>query len=624
MKSVGPLLESWDTLNVYCEIFKLDSFTFDDFVEALQFTSEDLDCELFVEMHCAALKLLVDSEADGGKIQIQLPEMDDEEDSEDEEEAEATAPPTPTPEPEPKPKGRATRSSLAKAEAESIKVDLAPAKESTPEPKSFHRAAEMQIELGWIDRLRKRDFKNGGWEITIVGLLHQLSKNPRQFAVCEELLKELAPLNMEPTKETARQRYAQLDVNLRIQALQIVCMLTAGTKAIRGYMEDCSEQMTMLRKEKIQWQRDRKIYLEELRLLNEERKIQLPANMPPSPVLENKALPVDVKMIEIEEEVHDSNEDEIMDTDEDAHQGRSLRRGLDRAAERKRKREAEQEKKEKAEAEAKVPKQSKQFTKLLKDISKKQDQIKECEEEIAILDNDLREADCPRTRVLGKDRFWNRYYWFERNGMPYGGLPNSSTADANYANGCIWVQGPDDIEREGYIDLRPDWQHEYKMKFNMTVPERKKLEEGSTSVFNAHQWGFYDEPEAVEGLIQWLDVRGINEIKLKKEMLIYKEKIIKNMERRKEYLNPTEEKSVDSGKRMSTRKREKEHHVDHTAHRCLMWRNHMALEELGHLHSDQPRARKPAKKAAPPVVEPEERQTRSETKSKKDKKGSGR
>jgi hypothetical protein len=93
----------------------------------------------------------------------------------------------------------------------------------------------------------------------MVGLLYQLSKNPRQFEACEPLLKELAPLSMEPTKETARFCYAKLDVNFRIQALQIVCMLTAGTKAIRGYMEDCSEQMTMLRKEKIQWQRDRKI-----------------------------------------------------------------------------------------------------------------------------------------------------------------------------------------------------------------------------------------------------------------------------------------------------------------------------------------------------------------------------
>ena len=75
---------------------------------------------------------------------------------------------------------------------------------------------------------------------------------------------------------------------------------------------------------------------------------------------------------------------------------------------------------------------------MLKDIRQKEDLVRKREEEIAVLDNDIREADCPRTRFLGKDRFWNRYYWFERNGMPYGGLPDSSTAHAEYANGCIW------------------------------------------------------------------------------------------------------------------------------------------------------------------------------------------
>jgi hypothetical protein len=350
--------------------------------------------------------------------------------------------------------------------------------------------------------------------------------------------------------------------------------------------------------------------LEELRALNEERKIQLPANLPPSPVLENKIL--DVKMLDAEEEVQQSVDEEI-DTEEDVKQGRSLRRGNDRAADRKRKRDADQEKKEKAEAEAKVPKQTKQFIKLMKDIQKKQDKIKECEEQIAVLDNDLREADCPRTRVLGKDRYWNRYYWFERNGMPYSGLPNSSTAEAGYANGCIWVQGPDDLEREGYIDMKPEWQQEYVHKFNMTVPERRKLEEGPTSVLNAHQWGYFDDPASVDELLAWLDVRGINEKALIKELTNFRDRIVKHMERRQEYLNPSEDnKSVDSNgppaKRVSTRK--KEPSVERVALRCLQWHNTTALDDLGHLHSEQPRTRRPTKKAmapppAPVVVEEE-------------------
>ncbi|PQE32269.1 putative ITC1-subunit of Isw2 chromatin remodelling complex protein [Rutstroemia sp. NJR-2017a WRK4] len=626
MTSIGPLLETWDTLNVYCQVFKLDSFTFDDFVEALQFTSEDVECELFVEVHCAVLKVIVDPEVDDGKVQVRLPDMDDDEDEDEEEDStmEASALPTPTPEPEPKPKGRATRSSLAKAEAEALKAaPPEPVPEAPTGPKSVHRAAEIEAAIDWIERLQKRDFKNGGWESIIVGLLHQLSKDPRHLPACEALLVQLAPLDLEPTQETVRAQYAKLDVNFRIQALQIICLLTAETKAIRGYMEESSEHMTALRKEKITFQRVRKEATEALKKLNEERKLLEPPPPAPTPAVEAPETSGDVTMHDAEEEVQDSHNDEVMDTDEEIHHGRSLRRGNDRAAERKRKREAEQEKKEKAEAEAKIPKPSKQLTKLLKDIQKKQDEIRKAEEEIAILDNDLREADCPRTRVLGKDRFWNRYYWFERNGMPYAGLPTSSTADAGYANGCIWIQGPDDLEREGYIEMRPEWQNEYRCKFNMSVPERKIMEEGSTHVFNARQWGYYDDPETVEGLIDWLDTRGNNELKLRKELIMYKDKITDHMAKRKEYLNPSEEKSVESSanKRMSTRGKAQMPHPDHTAHRCLAWRNNTAIKELGHLHSDQPRNRKPAKKVvqaqAQPVVVEEERQTRSEARNKR-------
>jgi len=369
--------------------------------------------------------------------------------------------------------------------------------------------------------------------------------------------------------------------------------------------------------------------LEDLKSLNDQRKILLPDNLPPSPPLEPAKTNGEAKMSDVEDlPAHTS--DEVPDSDEDGP-ARKLRRANDRAAERKRKAEKEQERKEKAEAAAKVPKQSKQFQRVLKDIQKKEDEIAECEREIAIIDNDLREADCPRTRVLGKDRFWNRYYWFERNGMPYGGLPDSSTASAGYANGCVWVQGPDELERVGYIDMVPEYQDEYKAKFGMTVPERKKMEEGPTSVFNACQWGYYDDPAALEELMKWLDPRGFNELKLRKELINYRDKIVTNMENRKAYLAVAEEKEADensskkdekdkeneepaaattatnTNKRMTTRGRgvttivprqpsevpdaqgeNKPSSSKPIRYRCMNWENTMALDEIGHLHSMEP------------------------------------
>lgn len=297
----------------------------------------------------------------------------------------------------------------------------------------------------------------------------------------------------------------------------------------------------------------------------------------------------------------------IMDSeDEEPQSSRSLRRGKDRAAERKRKREEEEERRLKA-IEAKQNKGTKEYQKVLKKVEQTKDRITKEEDAIISVDNDLREADCPRTRVLGKDRFWNRYYWFERNAMPYEGLPDASTADAGYANGRLWVQGPDDLEREGFIDLGPEESSRYFQTFQMTPGERKRSEEGPTSVFNAKEWGFYENPEDVDMLIGWLDSRGNREAKLRKELSTQREVITRYMEKRKEYLarsnksyteDEEDQQPMPPPTRMSTRTTAKSHmkhephhqpsRVDSTNYRCLRWKNQMALREQGHRHMDPP------------------------------------
>ncbi|RFU75627.1 ddt domain-containing [Trichoderma arundinaceum] len=604
METVGPLLETWDTLNVYCEIFKLDSFTFDDFVEALSVASNNTQVQLIDEIHCSVLKILVDAEADGGKVRITLPEIEEEDSDEDEDDEDEDGEESgeESAEPEDIPVARATRSSLAKLEAERLAAEAAAAEEESlrAELETKNRAEELLKEFDWVEHLRQRNFQSGGWQRILVGLLHQLSKNERQQQACEELLQQLVPADMVPSPENVQQQYAELDINHRVKALQIICMLTMETKAVRGYMEDCSETMTKYRKDKIEWQRQRKQATEELRQLNEQRKLLMPENEPSeetngTPIKEE----IDVKMVDADESIV-SRDDEAEDSQDES----SRKKRRSRVLTDKKKKHEEEEKlkkaKEKALEKAK-PQQSKQYIKLLKDIQKKEEIIKKCEEEVAIIENDLREADCPRTRVLGKDRFWNRYYWFERNGMPYAGLPDSSTAHAGYANGCIWVQGPDDLEREGYLELPADLQNEYKAKFNVTVLERKAMEEGESSVFTAKQWGYISEPEDLDRLIKWLDPRGFNELKLRKELVAYRDRIAAHMENRKKYLagdaDEDEGDKKEEPKRTSSRIREKT--PDPPGYRCLQWENTMALEELGHLHGDPPpppRSRKQTKK----------------------------
>ena len=258
MKSVGLLLETWDTLNVYCEVYQLDSFTFDDYVEALRYKSEELHCELLIEIHCAVLKRLVNDVNDrNGQVQITLPyQIESEEESVHDSSIQAT----PTPEPEVKPPARSTRSSLVKSEAKDLKAAANGDHTSLVDLK-IHRAAEMDRSTkgyDWKMRLRKRDFADSKWVVIIVGLLNQLSSNPRLAQVCNNILKHLAPLDQEPVPETAARQYQSLDINLRINVIQILCMKSLETKAIRQYMEDCSAQMTEHRKEKNEIQRQRK------------------------------------------------------------------------------------------------------------------------------------------------------------------------------------------------------------------------------------------------------------------------------------------------------------------------------------------------------------------------------
>lgn len=252
--------------------------------------------------------------------------------------------------------------------------------------------------------------------------------------------------------------------------------------------------------------------------------------------------------------------------------------------------EARKEKAKKAKAEAEKTKKQKEWEKLLNSIEKKKEELLECEANINELDDDLRETLVHRSKMLGKDRFLNKYYWFEHNGMPFGGVPDSSTAEYGYANGRIWVQGPDEYELQPNLE-EPALSQD-KQRFGFTVPERKEKEEGSTHLSKSTEWGYYDDPEDIDNLVSWLDERGVREKLLRKELQSFRDRIAEYMLKMKEHLaeadNPKEEEEEEKETvtRVSTRNKTnvgKETIQD----QCLLWTNSIMREEHGYSHFEE-------------------------------------
>jgi hypothetical protein len=579
MKSVGSLLCVWETLNVHDTIYMLDSFTFDDFLGAMRFSHESVECELFVEMHCAVLKQIINT---SGKVQTALPNMTETEDSSEEGSSKES---TPTPEPEPP--RRTTRGSLRKSGAAQIVVKP---RTPTPEPpKEIHKAAEFVANFDWIEQCKVRNFVEGGWQAVVVALLYRLSFDSTKKKACDEILAQLVPPEEEPSTATIASNYITLDVNLRISALEMILQLTVTTENFRDQLVAAAQEMTKLRKEKIEFQRKRKELADDLFKLDLDRKISLPENTPASPKDANNNEDVDMSMTSVNDDSKEARDAEAND-DEDATAAKSRTRPSNKNKRKAAAEEARKEKAKKVKAEAEKTKKQKEWEKLLTAIENKKDELKDCEANINELDDDLRETLVHRSKLLGKDRFLNKYYWFEHNGMPFGGVPNSSTAEYGYANGRIWVQGPDEYELQPNLEepaLSLDLQ-----RFGYTIPQRKQREEGLTHLSTSSEWGYYDDPEDIDKLLAWLDERGHRERVLRKELQAFRDRIVEYMRKMRQHLdsaNQDEDEDEDndtSTTRISTRNKtyvDKEDPKD----RCLLWTNSIMRDEQGHNHFEE-------------------------------------
>ena len=297
-----------------------------------------------------------------------------------------------------------------------------------------------------------------------------------------------------------------MDAKLKVKAIQLLVQLVCQTPTVREHIEESMSHMTELRKEKVEVQRERKVKLEELAVLESELQPYTP------------------------DDSTNGQDSDTTELDVGAVQKRSVKASLKR-------------KREEAEELAATIKRNKEYAKRVKQVDAKRQEIKECEERVINYDHDLREKDCQRLRLLGKDRFFNRYWVLEGNGLSHSEI----RGEATYMSARLWVQGPSVEDATFFlggagVDLE-EFPYGRVSAVDTSIVEeenilrerillRKEREEGQTVLYDECQWGYYDDPEGVEGLIAWLNPKGVREAKLRQAILARKDAMYKLMEAR--------------------------------------------------------------------------------------------
>lgn len=500
---LGDVVSSWTFFNVFGGPLQLDPFTLDDYIDALHYTENaDFPCELIVEIHCALLKALVTQ--DEPECLIALPKTREQthingDSTESSSIIKLDSDENPTEE-DP---SEAGNSSSTTTEIPFLYSSLQDLRASATKSGS-------QSWTDWRVRVQTREFSHGGWEYALLGILDELGNSYRLTTVVVDILEQLLPDGDKRTRKNVREAYARMNAKYKVKAISLLVQLVCQTPTVREHIEDCMASMTELRKDKVEVQRERKVRIEELAMMENELQPYTP-------------------------------EESTNGHESDATEGEGQKRSVKASLKRKR---------EEAEELAATAKRNKEYTKRLKLVDQKRNEIKECEERIINYDHELREKDCQRLRLLGKDRFFNRYWFLEGNGMAYDGV---QAGEARYTSARVWVQGPS-VEDAAYflggagVDLDEIPYGRVSAVDTSVVNEesvlrerilsRKEREEGQTVLYDECQWGYYDDEDSVEGLIAWLNPKGVREAKLRQALLQRKAAIYQVMEARVKVPHP--------------------------------------------------------------------------------------
>lgn len=397
---INHLLEVWLFSHYFSELigFTDNLQKFDDFVSGI--LKPEPSAELS-KLHECLLSMLVAK--NGKKLAIPLPEeseSSDEESSSDEEGNEKD---------ENKKRGDQEDDEVGDDNEEEEDADDEKEEEynsdseNGPPRKKYKKSDSSKIgkiENPWVMQIGKRDYKNGGWQYILIEILqklvHSSEWHPDTCLVVAHFTGD-ANTYHEVSNSDASKAYSSLPAPLRIHALMLIARLIYGSDQMRDFLDSQYDTASKIR---------RQAHNKELKQYREEHKsAQKLLNMTIDHAHDSSSVSIDqMKQLAVELNLEESfTPEEVKD--------------------------------------------------LMSDLSDKIEKtvgvLNETSKTLARMDNQ-------RMRLLGKDRFFNRYWWMDSNGVDQSG---------NLYMGRLWVQGPSDVDKEylkseffskWFIDFRRD------------------------------------------------------------------------------------------------------------------------------------------------------------------------
>lgn len=377
----SELLEVWVFVNMYGKALVIDNFTFDDFCTALAWKDNEQPCVLLLEVFCALLSAVLDEHGD---LQVSLPEeLMEGEGETSEEDAKVKKEEV---------KKEDGKQEDGKSEQEDAEQD--DVKDNTDDSDEITHNAYAAIEyrkIPWQERLEHRQFKNGGWIIILLGIFSLVDYTPEYTGAINEIYQILTPAEYAPTPRTLQENfYKKLGPDLRVKALGILTNLLLNGTVIRGFIDSQAEESAKYRRERFELVHQLKTALEEAR--DAQRQIL--------DILDG----VDVEGIEAKLRESGKGDEQMMKMRHGRGRGgRPSHNYLPR---------------EPTGLEKEVSKNNPELTRLVKLRVEKQARIAELKVRRKEIERHLTELNIQRVRYVGRDARYNRYWWFERNGLP--------------------------------------------------------------------------------------------------------------------------------------------------------------------------------------------------------------